>query len=94
MESIAVMFTNLLYMYFSQRSMKLKPIIERKTTRLRDVISVEQWCVWCLAMNVEYRTAAHLFGVSRLTVCLIVNSVCLHIVELLMPTCIYSTSKE
>ena len=68
---------------------KLKPAIERKTTRLREAISVEQRvaiCTWCLATNVEYRTVAHLFGVSRSSVCLIVNNVCLAIVELLMST--------
>jgi len=67
---------------------KLKPMIKKKTTQLRDAISVEQRvaiCIWCLATNVEYRTAAHLFGVSRSSVCLIVNSVCKAIVELLMP---------
>jgi len=76
---------------FDYLCMKLKPTIERKTTRLRDAISVEQQvaiCVWCLATSVKYRTAAHLFGVSRSSVCLTVDSVCLAIVELLMPTCI------
>jgi len=71
--------------------MKLKLIIERKTARLRDAISVEQRVtisVWCLVTNMEYKTASHFFGEPQLSVCLIVNSVCLAIVELLMP--IYS----
>ena len=67
---------------------QLKPIIERKTTKLRDAILVEQRvaiCIWCLATNMEYRTAAYLFGVSRSSVCLIVNSVSKAIVEIHMP---------
>jgi len=39
-----------------------------------------------LAANMEKRTTAHLFGVSRSSIYLKVNSVCLAIVELLMPT--------
>lgn len=41
--------------------------------------------LWKLATNGEYRTIAHLFGVSRSSVCLIVKDVCQAIVSLLQP---------
>ena len=35
--------------------------------------------------NVEYRTIAHLFGISRGSVCCIVHEVCEVLVEVMMP---------
>ena len=41
--------------------------------------------LWRLATNSDYRTIAHLFGVSRSSVCVIVQDVCKAIVQLLLP---------
>ena len=73
---------------FDYLCVKLRRSVEKKNTRLRAAIPVEQRvaiCLWCLASSVEYRTVAHLFGTSRASVCLIVHSVCKAIVKLLMP---------
>ena len=67
---------------------KLRPAIEKRNTVLRAAICVEQRvavCLWCLASSVEYRTVAHLFGISVASVCLIVRNVCKAIVKVLMP---------
>ena len=57
---------------------KLRPATARQDTKLRRAISVEKRVaitLWCLATCTEYRTIAHLFGVSRSTVCVIVHDV-------------------
>lgn len=41
--------------------------------------------IWRLATNTEYRTIAHLFGISRASVCCIVNEFCCVVCEILMP---------
>ena len=67
---------------------KLRPAIKKRNTVLRAAICVEQRvavCLWCLASSVEYRTVAHLFGISVASVCLIVRNVCKAIVQVLMP---------
>lgn len=54
---------------------------------MRQSISVQQRVaitLWCLATPTEYRTIAHLFGVTRSTVCEIVHKTCLAIVESLI----------
>ena len=46
--------------------------IEREDTRMRKAITVEKRVVitlWCLATCSEYRTIAHLFGVSKKVQC-------------------------
>ena len=83
------------YEYFRMRKQtfnylcsKLRPAIEKRNTVLRAAICVEQRvavCLWCLASSVEYRTVAHLFGISVASVCLIVRNVCKAIVKVLMP---------
>ena len=55
---------------------KLCPIIVRQDTRFRRHISVEQrvaTTLWCLVTCCEYQTIAHLFGISRSNVCVIVH---------------------
>ena len=67
---------------------QLRPYIKRKSTILREPISVEKRVavtIWRLATNVEYRTIGHLFGISRASVCCIVQEVCKEIVHVLMP---------
>ena len=66
---------------------QLRPTLARSDTTFRKAISVEHRvaiAVWRLATNVEYRTIGHLFGVSRSSVCMIVNEVCTAIVTKLM----------
>ena len=66
---------------------KLRLQIEKKDTPRRPAIPVEQRlaiCLWCLASSVEYRTVAHLFGVSKASVCLILRDVSKAIVKVLM----------
>ena len=67
---------------------KLRIHIEKRYTNKRSAISFKQRvaiCLWFLASSVEYRTIAHLFGVSRPSVCLIVHNVCKVIVKVLVP---------
>ena len=66
---------------------ELKPAIERQDTVMRRAIPVRQRvgiALWRLSTNSDYRTIAHLFGVSRSTVCVIVRDVCNAIVQLLL----------
>ena len=66
-------------------SEKLKPLIQRKDTRLRNALCVSHRVaitLWCLATCGEYRTIGHLFGVARSTVCVIVHDTCEAIVKL------------
>ena len=66
--------------------------IEREDTRMRKAITVEKRVVitlWCLATCSEYRTIAHLFGVSKSAVCLIVHETCTVIVTTLLKKYIY-----
>ena len=66
---------------------QLKPSIQRRNTQLWRAISVEHRVaitLWCLATCGEYRTIAHLFGVARCTVCVIVHDTCKAIVDVLL----------
>ena len=66
---------------------QLRPWIQRKSTRLREPISVEHRLaitLWCLSTCAEYRTIGHLFGVARCTVCVIVHDTCAAIVTVLL----------
>ena len=62
--------------------------IEKKDSVMRKAIALEQRvaiALWRLATNGDYRTIAHLFGVSRSSVCVFVREVCQAIVSLLSP---------
>ena len=66
---------------------KLKSSIERQDTQFRRALCVEHRVaitLWCLATCCEYRTIAHLFGVARCTVCVIVHDTCEAIVNILL----------
>ena len=66
---------------------QLRHSLHRGNTRFRKAITVEQRvaiALWRLATNAEDRTIGHLFGVSRSSVCAIVNKVCAAIVNQLM----------
>ncbi len=55
---------------------------------MRKAIGVQQRMaitLWYLATNSDFRTIAHLFGVSKATVCLVVKDVCAAIVDILLP---------
>ena len=58
---------------------KLQRVISHEDTTLCTAISVEKRVavtLWCLATCSEYRTIAHLFGLARSTVCVIVHDTC------------------
>jgi len=66
---------------------QLRGVLEKQTTRLRKPLTVEQRVaitLWILATTSEYRTVAHLFGVARCTVCIVVHETCEAIVTKLM----------
>ncbi|KAI0212315.1 hypothetical protein LSAT2_002792, partial [Lamellibrachia satsuma] len=66
---------------------QLRWSLHRGNTRLQKAISVAQRvaiATWRLATNDEYRTIGHLFGVSRSSVCGIVNEVCAAILSQMM----------
>ena len=67
---------------------QLRPQIQRKNTRMRRSVSTERRVaitLWVLATPAEYRSVAHLFGLARCTVCVIVNETCRAIVRKLLP---------
>ena len=58
---------------------KVSGELTRQSTEMRELISVGQRVVMalgCLAINADYRTTEHLFGVAKCTACVIVNKVC------------------
>lgn len=67
---------------------ELRPYLTRKTTHLRDPLSVEQRVaitLWRLATNVEYRTISALFGIGCSTVGIVVINTCESITKHLFP---------
>ena len=67
---------------------QLHPKLFRSDTHYRMAIPVKKRvaiALWFLAIPGEYRTIAHLFGVARCTVCVIVNEVCRAIDSILRP---------
>lgn len=65
---------------------QLRPQIERKNTRMRRSVSTERRvALWVLATPAEYRSVAHLSGLARCTVCVIVNETFRAIVRKLLP---------
>ena len=76
---------------------QLKHLLEKQTMKLRKPLSVEQRVaiiLWVLATTVEYRTVAHLFGVARSTVCVVVHETCEAIVSRLLPVYILFPTSE
>ena len=83
LENFNVSRTTFVYLF-----RELEPVIAKKRTRFRRPISVQKrvaitLCV--LATTIEYRTATHLFGVARCTVCCIVQETCKYIVRIFLP---------
>ena len=67
---------------------QLKPHIQRRITKFRQPVSVEERVavtIWRLATNIEYRTIGALFGLGRSTVGEIVLDTCEFIVVHLLP---------
>ena len=65
---------------------QLQPRLKHADTHMRKAIPTEQHLaitLWSLATPAEYRTIAHLFGVGRSTVCMIVQETCTCIIEVL-----------
>ncbi|XP_011404428.1 PREDICTED: protein ALP1-like, partial [Amphimedon queenslandica] len=61
--------------------------VRKKDTHLRCAITVElrvAITIWFLSTGTPYRVLAHLFGVSRSSICLIIRQVCTAIVKVLM----------
>ena len=62
-------------------------IIRKQDTILRKCIPVElrlSVTLWFLSTGTDYRTLAHLFGISKASVCHIIKEVCGAIVNVLM----------
>ena len=65
---------------------KLGSLISRQNTQLRKCVSVKKRVaitLYCLATCSEYRTLAHLFGLARSTICVVVHDTCKAIVSAL-----------
>ena len=76
---------------------ELRPYIKKKTTRLRETISVEKRVavtIWKLATNCEYRTISNLFGIGLSTVCVIVVETCTVIATKLLSKFVYIPQGE
>ena len=70
---------------------ELKVYIEKKDIRLRQAIPVKlrlPITVWFLSTGTEYNILGHLFGVSRSSICCIINQVCITIENVLIHCCI------
>jgi len=66
---------------------QLKDVLEKQTTRLRKPLTVQQRVaitLWVLATTPEYHIVAHLFGVARCMVCVVVHETCEAIITKLM----------
>ena len=71
---------------FSHLCNRVRPSIERRSTQLRQPISVEKRVaitLWYLATSMEYCSIGHLFGVARCIACVIVRETCTAIVDIL-----------
>ena len=66
---------------------QLKDVLEKQTTKLRKPLTVQQRVaitLWVLANTSEHHTVAHLFGVARCMVCVVVHEICEAIITKLM----------
>ena len=71
---------------FSHLCNRVQPSIKRRSTQLRQPISVEKRIaitLWYLVMPMEYRSIGHLFGVAHCTASVIVHETCTAIVDIL-----------
>ncbi len=67
---------------------ELHPFLHREDTNLRKAISVRKRvavALWRLATNSDYRTIGHLFGISKASVCLVVDEFCMTAQDHLLP---------
>ena len=76
---------------------QLRPLIQKQNTHMRRSVSTEcrvAITLWVLATPGEYCSVAHLFGLARCTVCLIVNETCRAIVNKLLRVCIRFPTRD
>jgi len=69
---------------FDHLCTQLAPYMQYENTQLRQALSVKKRvaiALWVLASSAEYRIVAHLFGVGRSTVCVVIHEVCAAVVE-------------
>jgi len=67
---------------------ELEPYLAREDTRFRQAINVRKRvavALWRLATNADYRTIGHLFGISKGSVCVIVDEFCRIMTEIMLP---------
>ena len=67
---------------------ELEPYLVTKDTRIRQAISVRKrvavaW--WTLAINADYRPIGHLFGISKGSICVILDEFCTIIADVMLP---------
>ena len=58
---------------------ELEPYLVREDTRFRQAISVRKRvavALWRFATNADYRTIGHLFGISKGSICVILDEFC------------------
>ena len=68
---------------------ELEPYLAREDTRFRQAINVRKRvavALWRLATNADYRTIGHLFGISKGSVCVIVDEFCRIMSEIMLPS--------
>jgi len=74
---------------------QLRPLIQKETTVMRRPVSVQRHVgFWPHLQPSEYRTIAHLFGIARCTVCVVVKETCEAIVQKLVPLYIRFSAGE
>ena len=67
---------------------ELEPYLVREDTRFRQAISVRKRvavALWRLATNADYRTIGHLFGISKGSICVILDEFCTIMAEVMLP---------
>ncbi len=79
------------YIFYGSKSLEKRDTVMRRAIPLEQRVAI---ALWRLATNGDYRTIAHLFGVSRASVCLIVQDVCDATVQVLLPKYIHTPHGE